>query len=97
HRGAGMVGDVITGASKAEKGEDARVAICGACSPTLLSEGNVEAAIRLEQLWNDVTGNYNADTLCGYLWSGFPREENVTIFRTICAQHSAVVGRELGY
>jgi DNA-binding NarL/FixJ family response regulator len=96
-RCAEMVGDVITRASKAAKGEHARVAICGECSPTLLSEGNVEAAIRLEQLWNNVTRNYNADTLCGYLWSGFPREESVTIFRTICAQHSAVIGRELGY
>jgi hypothetical protein len=92
-----MIRDLVTRASKSAKGEHARIAICGECAPTLLSEGNVEAAIRLEQLWDENTKNYNADTLCGYLWSTFPRKESIPIFKKICAQHSAVVGRELGY
>ncbi len=96
-RCATMVGDLILKASKAASGEHPRVAICGECSPTLLAEGNVEAAIRLEHLWNEITRNYNADTLCGYLWSTFPRKESIPIFERICAEHSAVVGRELGY
>ena len=57
----------------------------------------MEAAIRLEQLWNENTKDYNVDTLCGYLWSAFPQKESIPIFKNICAQHSAVVGRELGY
>lgn len=92
-----MIRDLVTRASKGAKGEHARIAICGECAPTLLSEGNVEAAIRLEQLWDENTRNYNADTLCGYLWGAFPRQESTPIFKKICAQHSAVVGRELGY
>jgi DNA-binding NarL/FixJ family response regulator len=96
-RCAKLIGDLILKASKAASGEHPRVAICGECSPTLLAEGNVEAAIRLEHLWNEITRNHNADTLCGYLWSTFPRKESIPIFEKICAEHSAVVGRELGY
>jgi hypothetical protein len=92
-----MIRDLVKRASKSAKGEHPRIAICGECSPTLLSEGNVEGAIRLEQLWNEHTKNYNVDTLCGYLWGAFPRKESIPIFKNICAQHSAVVGRELGY
>ena len=95
-RCAEMVGNLVTRASR-RVGEHARVAICGECAPTLLSEGKVEAAIRLERLWNEVTRSFNADTLCGYIWSAFLRKETISIFKNICAQHSAVVGRELAY
>ena len=96
-RCAEMIGNLIRKASKAASGKHPRVAICGECSPTLLAQGNVKAAIRLEHLWNEITRSYNADTLCGYLWSIFPRKEAFPIFERICAVHSAVVGRELGY
>jgi hypothetical protein len=96
-RCAKLIGGLILKASKAASGQHPRIAICGECSPTLLAEGNVEAAIRLEHLWNEITRNYNADTLCGYIWSTFPPRESIPIFERICAEHSAVVGRELGY
>jgi len=92
-----MVVDLILKASKRALGECPRVAICGESSSTLLAEGNVEAAIQLEHLWNEITRNQNADTLCGYVWGTFPRKESIAIFKRICAEHSAVVGRELGY
>ena len=96
-RCAKLIGDLILKASKAASGDHPRVAICGECSPTLLAEGNVEAAIKLEHLWNEITRNYNADTLCGYLWGTFPPKESTQTFARICAEHSAVFGRELGY
>lgn len=92
-----LVGDVVTGAFKAAKGAYPRVAICGECAPALLKEGNAEAAVRLEHFWDEITRRYNADTLCGYLWSVLPEKERSPIFARICAEHSAVVGRELGY
>jgi hypothetical protein len=64
-----LVGDLIMRAAKAAKGERPRVAICGECAPTLLAQGNTEAAIRLEHLWDEITRGYGADTLCGYIWS----------------------------
>ena len=92
-----VVGDVVRGAFKSAKGSYPRVAICGECAPALLREGNAEAAIRLEHLWDEITRRYNADTLCGYLWSVFPGKDSSPVFARICAEHSAVVGREFGY
>ena len=72
------------------RGQHARVAIFGECAPTLLADGNVEAAVGLEHIWDKVTTRCQADTLCGYLWSAFPEKENSPVFRRICAEHSAV-------
>ena len=94
---ARLVGDLIARATKSAKGEHPRVAICGECAPTLLAEGNTEAAIRLEHLWDEITRRYNADTLCGYLWSAVPRQKSRPVFERICAEHSAVQGCALGY
>ncbi len=96
-RCARLVSDLIRGAAKSAKGGHPRVAICGECAPTLLAEGKTEAAIRLEHLWDEITRTYDADTLCGYIWSAVPRQESSPIFERICSEHSAVVGRELGY
>ena len=95
-RCAELMSNLIATAKGAQK-EPARVAICGECAPLLLARGNAEGAIRLEHLWNEVTMNYGTDTLCGYVWSNFPQRENGTEFQKICAEHSAVQGRELGY
>jgi hypothetical protein len=96
-RCATLVGDLVTRAANAAKGKHPRVAICGECAPTLLAEGNAEAAIRLEHLWDEITRRYDADTLCGYLWNAVPRQESGPIFERICAEHSAVQGCALGY
>jgi MEDS: MEthanogen/methylotroph, DcmR Sensory domain len=87
-RCAKLVGDLVTRASKAAKEDRSRVAICEECAPTLLAEGEVEAAIRLEHLWDEITRKYHADTLCGYLWSAFPQRDSSSIFPRICAEHS---------
>lgn len=75
-----------------KNGDPGRVAIIGECAPVLLAEGNVEGAIRLEQLWNQVTRNYAVDTLCGYLRSTTPHRNSDAIVARICAEHSEVCG-----
>jgi hypothetical protein len=49
-----------------------------------------DAAIRLEQLWNDVGKTFGLDILCGYDLSSFHGEEDERVFQSICAEHSAV-------
>ena len=71
------------------RGQHARVAIFGECAPTLLADGNVEAAVRLEHLWEEATKASQADTLCGYVWSAFPEKENNPVFKRICAAHAS--------
>jgi MEDS: MEthanogen/methylotroph, DcmR Sensory domain len=96
-RCASLVSDLVIEAEKQARIRPARIAICGECAPTLLATGNAEGAIRLEHVWNQVTMNHNADTLCGYVWRSFPHKTDNSIFQRICAEHSAVHGRELAY
>jgi hypothetical protein len=84
------VGDLIASAAKAAKGERPRVAACGECAPLLWAQGKAEAAIRLEQLWDEIARTYDVDILCGYPLSGVHRDENSHVFQRICAEHSAV-------
>jgi len=58
------------------------------CRPQ--AEGRADAAIRFEQLGNDLTKTYNVDILCAYALSSFQGEEDQHVFQSICAEHSAV-------
>jgi CheY-like chemotaxis protein len=82
------VSGLIEAAAQAAK--HSRVVACGECAPVLLAEGKPDAAIRLEQLWDDVASTFEVDTLCGYGLSSFHGEEGEHIFQSICAEHSAV-------
>jgi DNA-binding NarL/FixJ family response regulator len=84
------VGGLIEAAAKAAKGEHSRVVACGECSPHLWAEGKADAAIRLEQLWDEVGTSFGVDILCGYALSSFHGEEDEHVFQNICAEHSAV-------
>ena len=84
------VGDLIMGAARGVRGANGRVVVCGEIAPTLLSNGNVEGAIKLERLWDEITRGYGVHTLCGYLSSAFPHHEADPVFHRICAEHSAV-------
>ena len=90
------VGNLIMESAKAITDAKGRVAVCGEIAPTLLSKGSAEGAIELEKLWDEITKIHGVHTLCGYLSSTFPRHESDPVFQRICAEHSAVHGREVG-
>jgi DNA-binding NarL/FixJ family response regulator len=85
-----VTGDLIEAAAKAAKGDHPRVAACGECAPLLWAQGQAEAAVRVEQLWNEIAKTYDVDILCGYPPGSFHREEDGHIFERVCAEHSAV-------
>jgi DNA-binding NarL/FixJ family response regulator len=82
--------NLFAAAVKAAKGEHPRVAVCGECDPPLWKLGNGQAAIRLEQLWNEIAKTHDIDILCGYPLGSFRRKQDSHIFQRICAEHSAV-------
>jgi len=84
-----VVGALVSGAAKAGKGDHSRVAMWGECGPLLWAEGKVDAAIRLEQLLNQLATIYEFDVLCAYALSSFHGEEHGHIFQSICTEHSA--------
>jgi CheY-like chemotaxis protein len=83
-----VVGDFIRAAANAGKRE--RIVACGECAPHLLREGKADAAIRVEQLWDQLVTKHAVDTLCAYPLSSFHGEEDQHVFQSICAEHSAV-------
>jgi DNA-binding NarL/FixJ family response regulator len=85
-----VVGAFVRAAAKAGKREHPRVAVCEECAPLLWQGGKVDAAIRLEQLLNELTRLYDVDILCGYALSGFRGEQGQRVLESICAEHSNV-------
>ncbi len=85
-----IVGGLIRAVAKAGKREHSRVAACGEISPFLWAQGNSNAAIRLEQITEQLVDTLEVDVLCAYPLSSFHGEEDEQILQSICAQHSAV-------
>jgi DNA-binding NarL/FixJ family response regulator len=81
---------LIMEAARASKRDLPRVSACGECAPTLLQEGLADAAIRLEQLWDDVARTYNVDIFCAYSSHGLRCDDESPVFRDLRAAHSAV-------
>jgi len=82
---------LITAAAQAAKGKRPRVSVCGECAPTLWLQGNADAAIRLEHLWDEIAKTCSLDVLCGYLLTDFQRKQQTEIRERICAEHSTVL------
>ena len=66
------------------------VVVCGEGTSVLWAEGKADAAIRLEQLWDELGKTLGVDILCGYALNSFHGEKDEDVFQSICAEHSAV-------
>jgi hypothetical protein len=84
---------LILAARKAATGKQPHVVACGECAPLLWQEGNADAAIRLEALWDEAARAYDFDILCGYPGASFHHELGDQTLQRILAEHSAVYAR----
>ncbi|MGC1906086.1 MAG: MEDS domain-containing protein [Candidatus Acidiferrum sp.] len=89
----GGIGGLIEAAAKAANPARPQVVMFGEAVALLQTEGRADAAIRFEQLGNDLTKTYNVDILCAYALSSFHGEEDQHVFQSICAKHSAAHSR----
>ena len=80
---------LIMRAEKAAKAERPRVAVYGEGVHLLWAQGNVEAAIQVEKLCNQLTRLYDMDIYCGYSLGSVPGGMDSHLFRQIRAEHSA--------
>ncbi len=85
-----VVGDLIEAAAKATRQKHHGVVVCGEGTSLLWAEGKADAAIQVEQLWNEVGKTFGVDILCGYALSSFHSDKDEHVFQSICAEHSAV-------
>jgi DNA-binding NarL/FixJ family response regulator len=85
-----QIGGSIEAAAKAAKSQQPQVVVFGEAVNLLLAEDKADAAIRLEQLWNEAGKTFGLDIVCGYNSSNFHGDEDEHVFHSICAEHSAV-------
>jgi two-component system nitrate/nitrite response regulator NarL len=85
-----VVGGLVSGGAKPGKRAQSRIAMVGECGPALCAEGKVDAAVRLEQLLNQLATIYDFDLLCAYGLNDFQDKKDAHVFQSICQEHSAV-------
>src|SRR5579871_558106 len=90
------VGEVISCSSYVAPREDSKVAIYGEMVSVLWQRGETHAALRLEQLWNQLSADYSFYLRCGYPIASFDRDAYSELFSRICSEHDVVIPAE-GY
>jgi PAS domain S-box-containing protein len=86
-----IVGGAIVGTKACAKAVHPEIAAFGEMVSLLWTEGKVEAAIRLEQLWNELAKKHVFSLRCAYPVTNFNGEKNSQPLMRVCAEHSAVV------
>jgi hypothetical protein len=71
-----------------------RIVVFGDMVSLLWTEGNTEAAIRLEELWNEQASKSAFTLCCAYPMAGFSNARHAAPFLKICSQHSHVFSPE---
>ena len=68
----------------------ARLRAYGEMVDLLWSEGRIDAAIRLEELWNELGRAHTFSLLCAYRMSHFADSDQAGPFERVCAAHTHV-------
>lgn len=89
-RFAEVFGSIIQQASRGRP----NVRIFGELVTLLCADGLSSAAIRLEELWNELGKTHNFTLFCSYPMHGFDNIVFEGDFKAICAQHSYVLPAE---
>jgi signal transduction histidine kinase len=82
---------VVLRAESARENAESRVVAFGEMVELLSAQRKPEAALRLEQLWNDLARDHSFNLRCGYSIAGFDKEEHLEPFLKICAEHTGVI------
>ena len=93
-RFAQVIGGVISRAKVATGMSQTRASLFGEMVALLWGEGKTEAALRLEQLWNQIAQSHSFSLVCAYPLAHFYRADHSEEFLKVCAEHSAVIPGE---
>ncbi|HEX8351894.1 MAG TPA: ATP-binding protein [Pyrinomonadaceae bacterium] len=85
-----VVGGLVARAAEGRR----RVRVFGEMVALLWAEGNGDAAIRLEALWNGLQKSHPFQLFCAYPMSCFGGEAHAESLGHVCAEHSRVVPAE---
>jgi signal transduction histidine kinase len=93
-RFAQTIGAVLDRAETALEGPHGRIAAFGEMVALLYAEGNAEAALELEELWNDLARSHAFALHCAYPLSTFAHEADGAWLGDICGAHNRVMPAE---
>src|SRR5204863_1966957 len=85
-----VMGQVVARAGAGER----RVRIYGDMVTHLWAEGNQQAALRLEELWNELGQTRPFSLFCAYPMQGFDGETQTAPLAEVCAEHARVIPAE---
>ena len=85
-----VVGSVVAQCRLSGRTNQSKLAAFGEMVALLWAEGKPEAAIRLEQLWNELARVYSFHLHCAYPISYFRDERHAELIEKVCAEHSHV-------
>ena len=88
------IGRIMVNAAGASRDENRRVVAFGEMVALLWAEGQTEAAIQLEKLWNELARTYSFSLHCAYPMQAFCREELADSLLKICGEHTRIVQQE---
>ena len=90
NRMADIVADLDRLRLSSARGPQSRLTIFGEMAVLLCRDGNIEAAVEVERIWNDLTRPLPFLTVCSYPIDCFADEGSGSLFRGVCAEHCAV-------
>jgi signal transduction histidine kinase len=89
-----VVGGLLARTKSKSDGNDQRIAVFGEMVSLLWSQGKLDAALHLEQLWTYLAKTHTFSLRCAYPMAGFDRHEHGDLFQKICAEHTGVIPNE---
>lgn len=89
-----LIGETIERARSAAEAQDSRVVAFGEMVALLWTQGQKAAALRLEQLWNELAKTHTFFLRCAYPMRHFNLEGDAQTFSSICREHSGVIPSE---
>jgi signal transduction histidine kinase len=91
-----IIGDVLEKAVGGPRhgNQRARVRVYGEMVDVLWRSGRQQAALRLEEMWNDLANTHPMALLCAYDMGNFRRPGDAAAFREVCDDHTHVLPTE---
>ena len=84
----------VLGATMHRLGDGARLRVYGEMVDLLWRDGKSDAAIHLEEMWNELGQTRSFSLLCAYVMGNFYKESESAGFDAVCERHARVLPTE---
>ncbi|MCU1247670.1 MAG: hypothetical protein JWQ49_699 [Edaphobacter sp.] len=89
-----FMGYILSSIKPTAEGKLPRIVLFGEMVALLWADGNFDAALQLERLWNDLARSHSFQLYCAYPMKVFSQEGQNQAFLDLCAEHTRVIPTE---